>query len=214
MIRYYIYILTVAALFACIANAAEENDPDWNAQTLTGDWGGTRSSLYNKGVSLEFTHKSDILANTSGGIRRGAVWMGHTEARVRMDLDKLAGWDAATAYIHYHSQLGSKFNRDYVGSFIGVDNIETSVNTAQFYHAWLQKSFSGDSLSVLAGLYPIDSEFYVTDTPGLSEVLPGMQAFNEAFKPDRLLLVGEDSIAVEDFYASQSGIGWVKFCLG
>jgi len=31
------------------------------------------------------------------------------------------------------------------------------------------------------------------------EVLRGMQAFNEAFKPDRLLLVGEDGIAVEDF---------------
>jgi hypothetical protein len=26
-----------------------------------------------------------------------------------------------------------------------------------------------------------------------------MQAFNEAFKPGRLLLVGEDGIAVEDF---------------
>jgi hypothetical protein len=31
------------------------------------------------------------------------------------------------------------------------------------------------------------------------EVLPGMQAFNEAFKPDRLLLVGGDGIAVEEF---------------
>lgn len=31
------------------------------------------------------------------------------------------------------------------------------------------------------------------------EALPGMQAFNEAFKPDRLLLVGGDGIAVEDF---------------
>jgi len=31
------------------------------------------------------------------------------------------------------------------------------------------------------------------------EVLPGMRAFNEAFKPDRLLLVGGDGIAVEDF---------------
>ena len=30
-------------------------------------------------------------------------------------------------------------------------------------------------------------------------VLPGMQAFNDAFKPDRLLLVGGDGIAVEDF---------------
>jgi predicted AAA+ superfamily ATPase len=31
------------------------------------------------------------------------------------------------------------------------------------------------------------------------EVLPGMQVFNKAFKPDRLKLVGEDGIAVEDF---------------
>ena len=31
------------------------------------------------------------------------------------------------------------------------------------------------------------------------DVLPGMQAFNEAFKPDRLLLVGGDGIAVDEF---------------
>ncbi len=76
-----------------------------------------------------------------------------------MNLEKLWGWDAATAYIHYHSQLGSKFNTNYVGSFVGVDNIEADTNTAQLSHAWLQKSFSSDSLSVLGGIYPIDSEF-------------------------------------------------------
>lgn len=31
------------------------------------------------------------------------------------------------------------------------------------------------------------------------DVLPGMQAFNQAFKPDRLLLVGGDGLAVADF---------------
>src|ERR1700693_3495571 len=103
------------------AFADVEKVPDWKSQTLSGDWGGTRSSLYNKGVSLEFTHKSDIMADISGGIKRGTAWMGHTEARIKMDLDKLWGWDSTTAYIHYHSQLGSKFNRDYVGAFVGVD---------------------------------------------------------------------------------------------
>lgn len=163
----YFSVLTALACFASSAIAEEEKSPEWNAQTLTGDWGGTRSNLYNKGINLEFTHKSDVMDNVSGGIKRGAAWMGHTEARMKMDMEKLLGWDATSAYIHYHSQLGSKFNRDYVGSFIGVDNIETGVNTAQFYHAWVQKNFSGDSLSVLAGLYPIDSEFYVTDTSGV-----------------------------------------------
>ena len=167
MFTRHIFTLMLITLFSSAGNAAEQESPDWNATTLTGDWGGARSSLYDKGVSLEFTHKSDVLSNTSGGIKRGAAWMGHTEARVRMDLEKLWGWDATTAYIHYHSQLGSKFNTHYVGAFVGVDNIEAGTNTAQFYHAWIQKSFSGDSLSVLAGLYPIDSEFYVTDTSGV-----------------------------------------------
>ena len=167
MLMRYFSVLTALACIAGSAFADEEKSPDWNAQTLTGDWGGTRSNLYNKGIALEFSHKSDVLDNVSGGIKRGAAWMGHTEARINLDLEKLAGWDATSAYVHYHSQLGSKFNRDYVGSFIGVDNIETGVNTAQFFHAWVQKSFSDDSLSVLAGLYPIDSEFYVTDTSGV-----------------------------------------------
>jgi porin len=48
-----------------------------------------------------------------------------------------------------------------------VDNIETGTSTGQFYQAWLQQNSADDSLSLLAGLYAIDSEFYVTDTSGL-----------------------------------------------
>lgn len=169
MKKTFVLALALAAplpLFAADDAGAEEC-PNWNVQTLTGGWGGLRADLCGKGVSLEIGHKSDVMANVSGGLKRGSAWMGHTEAGMKMNLEKMLGWDATSAYILYHSQLGSKFNRDYVGSFAGVDNIETTVNTAQFSQAWVQKSFSGDSLSVLAGLYAVDAEFYVTDTSGL-----------------------------------------------
>lgn len=165
-----------------IAFAEDEKAPDWNVETLSGNWGGTRSSLSNKGVDLEFVHKSDILSAVSGGIKRGAAWMGNTEFKASMDLEKLLGWDATTAYIHCHSQLGSKFNRDYVGSFMGVDNIENSVNTGQFDNAWIQKNFADDSLSVLAGLYAVDTEFYITETSGLF-VQPPYGLANEQAQP-------------------------------
>lgn len=161
------FAILMFAWFPGATSATEESGPAWNEETLTGDWSGKRSDLYNKGISLEFTHKSDVLSNTSGGIQRGTAWLGHTEARIKLDLEKLAGLGASTAYIHYHSQLGSKFNSNYVGAFVGVDNIEAATNTAQFFHAWLQKNFLDDSLSLLVGIYPIDSEFYVTDTSGL-----------------------------------------------
>lgn len=150
-----------------IALAEEEKAPDWNTETLSGDWGGARSSLYDKGITVELTHKSDMLANTSGGVARGAVVLMNSEAAVNMDLGKLAGWDAATAFIQYHVQHGNKSINNYAGSFAGVDNIETGASTGQFFQAWLQKNSADDSLSVLAGLYAVDSEFYVTDTSGL-----------------------------------------------
>lgn len=166
------FILAAIAIVGCINSVlAEETGPDWNAGTLTGDWGGKRSDWYNSGVELGFTHKSDVLSNLSGGVKRGTVWMGNTEARLRMNLETLLGWDATTAYIQYHSQLGSKFNRDYIDSYVIVDNIEAN-NTAQFFQAWMQKGFFDDGLSVLFGLYAIDSEFYVNDTSGVFTQTP------------------------------------------
>ncbi|MBI3901891.1 MAG: carbohydrate porin [Nitrosomonadales bacterium] len=167
MIERYVLALAMVGGFAGYAVAEEEKSLDWNAQTLTGDWGGTRTSLYNKGIELTLGHKSDFMADASGGIKRGANWMGYTEAGIRMNLEKALGWNSTTAYIHYHSELGTQFNQKYVGSFVGMDNIETAANTAQFNNAWIQKNLADDSLSVLTGLYAIDSEFYVTDTSGL-----------------------------------------------
>lgn len=166
MFTRYGYALLAATSFASASFAAEES-PDWNATTLTGDWGGKRSALYDSGVAVELTHKSDLLANTSGGTARGAVGLMNSEAAVSMDLGKLAGWEGASAFIQYHVQHGNKSINNYTGSFAGVSNIETGTSTGQFFNAWLQQNFAGDSLSVLAGLYAIDSEFYVTDTSGL-----------------------------------------------
>lgn len=93
------YVLTLVMAVGCVGSALAEEDkgPDWNAETLTGDWGGTRSELYKEGVELGFTHKSDVLSNLSGGIKRGTAWMGNTEARVKMNLDRLLGWEATSA---------------------------------------------------------------------------------------------------------------------
>lgn len=162
-------LFAVLVLFRPIsANAGEALD--WKAETLSGDWGGRRANLYNKGITVEIIHKSDVLTNTSGGIKQGSVWMANTEAAINMDMGKLAGWDATTVFVQYHVQHGNQpkdFNGSYVGSFAGVDNIETGINAGQFFQAWLQRNSADDSASVLAGLYAIDSEFYVTETSSL-----------------------------------------------
>lgn len=163
------YLITTAMAATLFAGAAHAGDacPDWNESALTGDWGGTRSSLCDKGVTVELTHKSDALANTSGGVARGAVVLMNSEAAVSFDLDRLAGWEGASAFVQYHVQHGNKSINAYAGSFAGIDNIETTTSTGQFFQAWVQQNWADDRLSLLTGLYAVDSEFYVTDTSGL-----------------------------------------------
>ncbi|HLP99406.1 MAG TPA: carbohydrate porin [Sideroxyarcus sp.] len=158
--------LLLAALSMCGSVLAEDG-AYWEEMTLSGDWQGKRSGWSERGVNLEFTHRSDVLSNVSGGLQRGNVWLSYTDARALFDLDKLYGRSGLTAFFHYHGEAGGKPNERLVGSFMGVDNIEVGSNTAQFYHAWLQQNMFDDGLSVLVGLYPVDSEFYVTDTSGV-----------------------------------------------
>jgi len=205
-LRYLLALITTAC-FVASAVAADETSPDWNTTTLTGDWGGTRSELYNKGINLEFAHKSDFLSNLSGGIKRGSAWMGYTDASISLDMEKLVGWNDTTTFIQFHSELGSKFNRDYVGSFVGVNNIEVGTNTAQFLHAWMQKNFYDGGLSLLAGLYAVDSEFYVTDSSSIFTQTPyGMandlgQSGPPIYPVGALTLRGKYTSPEKNFYA-------------
>ena len=75
--------LMLAGLVVSTSVFAEaETAPDWNAETLSGDWGGARSSLYDKGITMDLTHKSDVMSVVSGGIKHGSAWMGNTEAEI------------------------------------------------------------------------------------------------------------------------------------
>ena len=163
-------LLTIMMLMPLLALGEEAKDgdvPNWKDETLSGDWGGLRTNLYQKGIEVGIAHKSDVLSNVSGGIDHGTAWLGHTEISFGLNLDKLLGWADATALVTYHSNLGSKFNRNYISRLMGVDNIEVATNTAQFYQAWVQKNFLNDHVSALVGLYAIDTEFYTNEAAGL-----------------------------------------------
>jgi len=156
-----------AAAFVLAANAAASEAPDYAADTISGDWGGVRTRLHDAGLATEFVWKVDALANGRGGIQRGSEVMGNLDAKLGIDFDHIAGLSETTALIHVVSHQGGKFNSRHVGSWLGVSNIEVPTNTTKLLHAWLQKNFNDGRVSLLAGLYPIDSEFSVLDSAGV-----------------------------------------------
>jgi porin len=148
-------------------DGAEAEGTDYVEGTLTGDWGGLRTDWHKAGFDVDLGYKFDSLRNISGGTRRGGRPMGHLDIKLKGDMEKLVGWEGGTVYANYIADNGGKSNRDHVGSLTGVSNIEVATNTSRFLHLWAEQSINDGQLAVLAGLYPIDSEFQVVDSAGL-----------------------------------------------
>ncbi|HPT50497.1 MAG TPA: carbohydrate porin [Accumulibacter sp.] len=147
--------------------AEAEKPTDWQGTTITGDWDGARQRLSDAGVQADLQFTADYLRDTAGGQRRGGAYVGHADVILRFDGRKLIGWEGGSGYLHLISNSGHRANLNYVGSLMGVDNLEAPVNRSGVFKAWLQQSFLDDKASVRVGLYPIDTEFYVTDSSGI-----------------------------------------------
>ncbi len=143
-----------------------EDPPDFAGTTLTGDWGGRRSEAWQAGWTFDGTVTVDALRNR-GGQRNGGGAMTNIDLRATADLEKLAGWTGATAYVNVLYSGGSRVNGNYTGSLMGVSNIEVAAPTARLFQAWIQQNFFNDQFSVLAGIYPIDSEFSVIESASI-----------------------------------------------
>ncbi|MCX7157326.1 MAG: carbohydrate porin [Rhodocyclales bacterium] len=143
--------------------AEPEAAPDYARSTLSGDWGGSRSELWQRGLALEAGLKFDSLRN-HGGIMDGSQTVSHLELKLRADLEKLLGWSDAVAYLNTDTDRGAGINARRTGSLMGVSNIEVPVPTTRLFHAWVQKGYLDNRFSVLAGIYPIDSEFFTMDS--------------------------------------------------
>jgi porin len=142
------------------AKAQDQGKPaaDYATETLTGDRGGRRAAWLDSGMDWQFGLKSDWLRNR-GGLADGGRPMNQFDIKLNADLAKLWGWSSTKAFVHFLYDWGDRINVHHVGSIIGVSNIEWPIDTTRFFHAWVERSLLGDTLGVLVGLYPFDSEF-------------------------------------------------------
>lgn len=139
--------------------------PDFGGETLSGDWAGLRGDWHRRGISTDLLLKTDLV-RSRGGLAAGRTAMANLDAKLRIDAEPAFGWRDTIVYLHLLSNFGGRQNTDAAGSLMGVSNIEVAKAATKLFHAWVQKGFLDQSFSLLAGLYPIDSEFAVLDTAG------------------------------------------------
>jgi porin len=99
-------------------------EPDgWHRETMTGDWGGTRSRWKEKGIDLEFKLSNFVQGVASGGVRHDTEFNGKLETTWKFDLGKVAGWK------FWSTEIKAEFR--YGGAMLTGTGGLNPVNTAE-----------------------------------------------------------------------------------
>jgi porin len=131
--------------------------------TLTGDWGGARTALANKGVTIGAMYFGETFGVLSGGVQQGTAYEGLFDLVVDADLQRLLGWDGATMQVRgFQINNGGRNSTQLVGGLGDVSSIN-ALPTTRLFTAWLQQEF-GQYASLQVGQLAADQEFLVSHT--------------------------------------------------
>jgi porin len=166
-----IALLAAAVLADPITAAAqhgEEAAPSykaglWERDALTGDWGGLRSSLEEKGLKLGLNYIGEAFGNPAGGVSHGAVYEGRLEMVADLDLEKAMGWTGGLFHVNAYQIHGRGLSANYLGNnLLTASGIEASRAT-RLFDLWLQQKLFDGAVSVRVGQLAADDEFIVSD---------------------------------------------------
>ncbi|MFH1440432.1 MAG: carbohydrate porin, partial [Candidatus Omnitrophota bacterium] len=148
-----LYLLTTVSLCAAVENVPVGETSwfgSWFAQqTATGNWGGLRQNLVNKGVSLTANYTTDILGNPVGGLKQAVRYAGFLQVMAALDFEKMASFQGWALTMSNYVASGSNLSSE-IGNFYGVQEI---YSPGSYYFGVLDFSFSlpGDVLTLEAG---------------------------------------------------------------
>lgn len=132
---------------------------------LSGDWWGLRTNLYKRGYEFNFTLKNDFLSSSSVGSSSGVDHLYMFDLAANFDLNELAGWSDASLYMQVIGLDGTAPELR-SGAIQGISNI-ASPKQWRLHQLWIDKKFIDGSLSILFGLYDLNSEFDARATSAL-----------------------------------------------
>jgi porin len=161
---------------ACLLGApafAADARPEWLPEGSLGtglpmlaDPGGLRAALWERGVKYQVNYIGDLLANQSGGLKRGTAFSGRLELVVDADLEKTAGWTGAAFHANAYLIQGSGLSRSYVGNLMTVSNVE-ALPATRLYEAWIEQKLADGKMAVRAGQLGADTEFVTSSYASL-----------------------------------------------
>lgn len=199
-------------------DGAFDEDYPWWENTLTGDWGGWRTELAQRGIVFDIHYVSLLMQNAHGGFDTGFVGAGPFAATATIDTEKLCGHEGGTIFFDW------EFNRwyngrfpplgafdptgSYVGTntnFINADAVELN-QIAQLYY---EQSWNHDAATLTFGKMDANVTFASVDAAGafqnsIAMYTSTLNRFIPTYPNEATALVG----TLGDASALMGSFGW------
>jgi porin len=134
-------------------------------QALSTEMEDQNNRLAREGISTSLIYDGSVVADTAGGTRTGAAYVGNLRLQLALDgkrLFRAPGWTGFIQALSIHGSQPSGF----IGDAQGVNSYEAK-SALRLYEAWGQYSSLKGRWSFLLGRYDLGSEFYRLASGGL-----------------------------------------------
>jgi porin len=143
--------------------------PWYEQKTMTGDWGGARTSLEDAGIDFHISLLGQAGAVVAGGKREGNDYAQQVTAGADFDLGKLVGDQGGTFRFYVNDRVGRNLSGDFTGSKLEQLGVYGAGENFRLLNASYEQKWFGDRLDTMVGYYSLGNEF--GSTPLLCDFL-------------------------------------------
>lgn len=142
-----------------LASANTDDPPAPPPATLTGEWGGARTDLRDKGIDLVASVTSEVASNVTGGDRKLTTETGQVAFGANIDADKLFGLKGGSFQVLVSWRQGPNLNNAAgLGSFQQPQEIYGGGQTTRISQFWYGQDLGG-GVSIKVGRMPTGEDF-------------------------------------------------------
>jgi len=150
-----------------LAGTAQAADAfDVNSPWMSGDWGGTRTELLNKGYDFSLEYVGEVGSNLKGGYDDDttARYSDQFALGVKFDLQKILGWHDAEAKVTITERSGRNISNDRIGdprggTFSSSQEVWGRGQTYRLTQMWIKQKYFDGALDIKAGRFGPGEEF-------------------------------------------------------
>ena len=134
----------------------------WTRKTLTGDWGGARKELEEKGVTLQLYYNQQFQKNFQGGLdtHHAQRLSGSYDLDLILDFGKMGWMDDAGFYIRATGTWSDGINPNKVGALNNVNSDAGDDHAISVSKWWLWKRFADKKIELRLGLMQTNKDLF------------------------------------------------------